>query len=274
MLINLIRIVMCIAIGCFVLGAGGEFSNLLISPSALLITVVSGVTTSVFVTTWLLSIRKGAYMLVDVFLMVGVMVTVFCSWVSFGEQVSVREGIGFVVLLIAGLLMCSYQRTLKGKLTLLAVLLLIACGVANGLTDFSQKWFVLTVEDGSVAVFQFYTYIFSALTLLLFYILSGVLEKKPQCQDQSESDTDSRRQKLPIKLLVYVLVMAICLYLNSYFKTRAAALLPASQLYPLNQGCGLLISTAMAAVFFHEKPNAKGIIGVVLAFAALLLINL
>jgi len=68
--------------------------------------------------------------------------------------------------------------------------------------------------------------------------------------------------------------MALCLYLNSFFKTEAAALLPAAQLYPLTQGCGMILSSMMAAVCFGEKPNAKSIAGLGIAFAALLIINL
>lgn len=276
LLINLIRMVLCILFGCVMLGFGQSFSELAIDGTVLLITAISGVTTSVFVITWLLSVRRGAYMLVDVFLMLGVMVAILLCWGFFGESVTVRQGIGFFVLLGAVILMCSYQRAIKGKITLPAILLLVMCGVSTGLTDFSQKWFVRAVADKPVAVFQFYTYLFSAITLLIFYVASGVLARRRQTVSES-GERQPRRglgKKLPLALVGYILVMAICLYLHSYFKTKAAGLLTATQLYPLNQGGALLLSTVMAAVCFHEKPRASSVIGLILAFAALLLINL
>ena len=276
LLINLIRMVLCILFGCVVLGFGQSFSELAIDGTVLLITAISGVTTSVFVITWLLSVRRGAYMLVDVFLMLGVMVAILLCWGFFGESVSIRQGIGFLVLLGAVILMCSYQRAIKGKITLPAILLLVLCGVSTGLTDFSQKWFVRTVADKPVAVFQFYTYLFSAITLLIFYVAIGVLARRRQTVSESGERRPRRGlgKKLPLALVGYILVMAICLYLHSYFKTKAAGLLTATQLYPLNQGGALLLSTVMAAVCFHEKPRASSVIGLILAFAALLLINL
>ncbi len=276
MLINLIRMLLCIVLGGVVLGLGAGFSALAISTPALLVTLLSGVTTSVFVITWLLSVRKGAYMLVDVFLMLGVVVAIFLSWAALGEPVTVRQTIGFVILLGAVFLMCSYQRATKGKLTLLSLSLLTLCGLSTGLTDFSQKWFIRTMEDTPVSVFQFYTYVFSALTLLLFYVVSGLLERKRAASNGAAeaSPRKTLREKLPLVLILYIVIMAVCLYLHSYFKTLAAGELNATQLYPLNQGGALLLSTAMAAIFFKEKPNTSSIIGIVLAFVALLLINL
>jgi len=283
MLINLIRMLLCILFGCAVLGFDAGFSALAVSGRVLLMTVISGVTTSVFVITWLLSVRRGAYMFVDVFLMLGVMVTILLSCAFLGETVTLRQGIGFLVLLGAVTLMCSYQRAIKGSVTISAVLLLVLCGMSTGLTDFSQKWFVLEATDKPVAVFQFYTYVFSALTLLIFYVVFGLIERKKQTATATETAVGSKtpaaskrglREKLPPALLGYILVMAICLYLHSYFKTLAAGHLTATQLYPLNQGGALLLSTAMAAVFFHEKPRATSVAGLILAFVALLLINL
>ena len=68
--------------------------------------------------------------------------------------------------------------------------------------------------------------------------------------------------------------MSVCLFMNSFFKTKAATYLTSAQLYPLNQGCGLMLSSVMAALFFKEKLTAKCVIGLITAFAGLLIINL
>ena len=73
---------------------------------------------------------------------------------------------------------------------------------------------------------------------------------------------------------VYVLIMATCLFAYSFFKTRAAGYLDAVQLYPLSQGASVLLSLLMSSLLFGEKINLRCIIGVVLSFAALLMINL
>ena len=68
--------------------------------------------------------------------------------------------------------------------------------------------------------------------------------------------------------------MSVCLFLNSYFKTMAAGILPSAILYPLSQGASLILSSFMSMLFFKEKLTAKCITGIALSFAGLLIINL
>jgi len=76
------------------------------------------------------------------------------------------------------------------------------------------------------------------------------------------------------EIIGYIAVMAVCLFLNSYFKTLAAGHLTATQLYPLNQGGSVILSMLMSALLFRERINARCILGVTLSFGALLMINL
>lgn len=261
MLVNALRMVLCIAIGFGLIAVQGDLSLLRVNLSTLLITALSGVTTSLFVVTWLLSVRKGAYMMVDVFLMMGTVAAVAMCGLFLGETVSLRQIVGLALLVAATVVMCSYSRGVKGKMTPAALVLLIVCGLSNGLTDFSQKLFVSHAPESTSAVFNFYTYVFSAAVLLVLYLAAGRKEQRPA-------------SAVVKPIWGYVLVMALCLYLNSFFKTEAASLLPAAQLYPLTQGCGMILSTMMAALCFGEKPNAKSVAGLGIAFAALLIINL
>lgn len=73
-LANLIRMSFCIIIGFAVVCSEGNFNFLLPDAGVLLIAFVSGISTAVFVVFWLVSVRQNAYMLMDVFLMLGVLV--------------------------------------------------------------------------------------------------------------------------------------------------------------------------------------------------------
>ena len=263
MFINIIRMSICVIIGFLMLLAQGNVGFLAVDAKTLAITALSGVTTSLFVVCWLLSVKRGAYMMLDVFLMMGVIVTLLCSKFTFGEEIKGTQWIGLVILLVAVLIMCSYNNSIKSKMTPISLALLIAAGVANGLTDFSQKLYVHYGANDNAAVFNFYTYVFSALTLGLFYLIFKFNNRE-----------QGHEGEVLKKIFLYVLVMSVCLFLNSFFKTKAAAFLPAAQLYPLFQGCALMLSSIMSAVFFKEKLTPKCIIGLIMAFAALLIINL
>ena len=159
--------------------------------------------------------------------------------------------------------MCSYNNSIKEKMSISALILLIVCGVANGLTDLSQKLFVNKLSEVPIAVFNFYTYIFSAAVLGIFFIVFGAREKSQGAVGMSGVK----------HIFGYIAVMSVCLFANSYFKTKAAVFLDSAQLYPLNQGLALITSSVMSAVLFHERLTLKCIMGLVLSFAGLIVIN-
>ena len=261
-LLNLIRMLLCIVFSFAVLLCMGGLDALTLSPKAIGVSALSGISTAAFVVTWLLSVRKSAYMMVDVFLMLGTLVPITLGAVLFSAPVSLRQGIGFAVLLLAVSIMCSYSASLKGKLSPSSVLLLVAMGVANGVTSFSQKLCVSS-SDVPIAIFNLYTYIFAAFALALcFFCTAGREELSFSIGKGSRA------------VYLYVAVMAAALTAHSYFSTAAAAFLDPIKLYPLNQGMALILSTLMAAFFFGEKLKVRAVVGILLSFVALMMINL
>ena len=259
-LANIIRMLLCCVIGFIIILFSGNVSQLVPSATLILISALSGISTSVFVVTWLISVKKSAYMMLDVFLMMGVLIPLISGSIFFDEQIKLTQWLGIAVLFVAVVIMCSYNNTIKEKLTYSSFINLLICGISNGITDFSQKLFVKTMPNISASVFNFYSYIFAGITLVIAYLFI-----KPK-DNKAEKETFK-------KISGYILIMAICLFANSYFKTLAADHLNSVLLYPLNQGAALILSTAMSAILFHEKLNIKAIIGILTAFAGLIIIN-
>lgn len=261
-LLNFLRMLLCILFGLIFLFVSGDAEALTLSPLLLFISALSGIGTSFFVVTWLLSVRKNAYMLVEVFLMLGTLFPMITGVFLFGEEISPKQWLGFALLILASYIMCSYQKSIQIKLTGGAVLLLIACGLANGATDFSQKLFTKSFPELPVSVFNFYTYLFAALTLALCFLF---LPKK---------DALSFGRKDLGRSVLLVSVMALALTANTFFKTTAAFFLDSAKLYPLNQGAALILSTLMASFLFKEKFTFRALLGILLSFTALMIMNL
>lgn len=260
-LANTIRMILCIVIGFVIILISGDLSALIPSVEMICISALSGVFTAIFVVSWLISVKKSAYMMLDIFLMLGVLIPLIASNIFFHEAIRLTQWLGIGVLFAAVIIMCSYNNSIKTKLTPTGLILLIVCGAANGIADFSQKLFTKCIPDGSAAVFSFYTYVFAAISLIVFFAV------KPKAnEDPNQSNIK--------KIFGFVLIMAICLFANSYFKTLASGYLSAVLLYPLNQGCSLVLSAVMAAVLFKEKMTAKAVTGILLSFVGLLIINL
>lgn len=267
MIMNLLRMVVCVFIGLFLLLAQGQISELIPDGFMLFVTALSGIASACFVVSWLLSVRTGAYMMVEVFLLIGVIVPIVLCRVFFGEEIGLWQIVGILILLVAVYIMTTYNSSVKGKLSVGSFILLLICGLSNGVADFSQKLFVKTRPDGSVSAFNLYTYVFAALTLVVAYLIFRAIDKK--------DGTEIRKPIEVIKPIWYfVLIMAVCLFANSFFKTVAAQYLDAVQLYPLNQGCSVLLALLMSSVIFKEKITFKCVVGICLSFVALLMINL
>ncbi len=262
MLFNSIRMIFCVAIGLIVSLLSNGINSLLISTTDITSILMSGVFSALFVVTWLVTVKNGAYLMLDAFLMLGVIVPLIGSKIFFNEAITLRQWLGVCTLVVAALILCSYNNKIKQKLTLSSLGLLILCGVSCGLTDFSQKIFISLKSETSISTFNLYSYLVSFVLLSVFYLFS-----KKNNKEKTNIDFSS-------KIVIYILIMSVFLFLNSYFQTVAASYLTSTQLFPLSKSLSLILSVTMAAVFFGEKINFKCIIGVVMAFAGILVINL
>lgn len=253
---NLVRMVLCTLISVLLLLIGVEKASLVPDGAAIWIGILAGIFLSAFTITWLLAVQHGAFMLISVAQMFGVVVTLICSALVFGTRPTLWQYVGVAILLAAVLVMGSYSKKLKGGITVLAVVLLVLCGLSSGLYDFSLKLFT-AYSQSSKSMLNLLTYLVSAV------ILGGmVLTVKPQGEPVKMK-----------KIFLPILLMSLCLFLNSYFKAFSTQYLPDAQLYPTYQAGGLILSAIMAAVFFGEKITLRCLIGMVLAFAAILLLR-
>lgn len=263
LLICFFRMLMCIGTSAIILAVTGGFFGLEITSKLIGYAAFSGISTAILVAAWLFAANSSGYMMLEVFQMLGVGVTIFMSFVFYREEITVRDLIGFCVLVFAAYLMHAGT---KVKPTLKTLAVVILCGLANGMTDFSQKAFIYSGLDTTTAQFQLCSYIFAAATLIVLYT-AMTAGKKPE-------DNDGGAVAILKKTWYFVLIMAVCLYGNSFFKTEAANYLSAAKLYTLSQGGTMTIGTLMSAFIFKEKLTLKSYVSIAITFIGLLIINL
>ena len=260
--VNFIRMLLCTLIGAlFVFVQTGKL-DLSIPLDALWICALSGITLSSFVVFWLLAVKSGAYMTVEITLTAATLIPIVVSNILWNEAVTLVQIFGFALLLLAVYIMCSYNKQLKGAFTPRAIAYLILLGVSNGLCDLSQKIFVRTTVGVPASVFNFYAYVFSTLTLFVVLLFS-----------KEEKSFFKMEKKDKYVLSIYVIFMAVLMFVNTYFKTLAATKLDSVILYPLRQGGALMLCSFMRALLFKEGLSIRAICGIALAVAALLIIN-
>lgn len=260
--LSLIRMMICALFSALVVFLNGDISYLTMAPNLLFVSIISGLGTSFFVVSWIVSVKRSAYMLLDVFMLLGTIIPIAMGFVVFSEPILVRQVCGLLLLLVAAFIMCSYSHSLKNRITLSSMFVLIACGVSNGITDFSQKYFVKTFPKLPVTIFNFYTYVFAVAILSVCYFFGA------------------KKQNIVLvgisvrKSVIMLIIMALALLITSQFKTMAAAYLDSAKLYPFHQGVTFMISIGMSTFFFKERFTRKAFAGVLLAVVALLIMNL
>lgn len=263
LLICFFRMLMCIGTSAVILAVTGGYFGLEITPKLIGYAAFSGISTAILVAAWLFAANSSGYMMLEVFQMLGVGVTILMSFAFYREEITLRDMIGFCVLVFAAYLMHAGT---KVKPTLKTLAVVILCGLANGMTDFSQKAFIYSGLDTTTAQFQLCSYVFAAATLILLYT-AMTAGKKPE-------DNDGGAVAILKKTWYFVLIMAVCLYGNSFFKTEAANYLSAAKLYTLSQGGTMAIGTLMSAFIFKEKMTLKSYVSIAITFIGLLIINL
>lgn len=271
---NLIRMLLCIPIGLLFVLIDGGASTLVISGRVLCISALAGITTSLFIVSWLLAVKTSALTSTDAFISLGILVPIILSSIIYREIISLSQIIGLCLLFLAVYVMCVYNNQVKDRLSIRSFLLLLTVGLANGLTDFSYKMFEYAKSGVSASIFNFYIYVFSTLTLLVLFIILRAYSAKRAVREQRQGLDKQRAVPLHDKRkVIYIAIMAIFLFSHTYFKTLAASRLSAVLMYPLAQGASMVFAVLMSAVFFKEKIKPLCIIGMSLLFVALLFIN-
>ncbi len=265
-LCNLLRMVFCVAIGAVLVGVEG--TSLQVDVGTLGIMVLSGVSNAVIILTWLAATQRGALMLLNVFYMLSVLVPMILCRVLYQEPIRLIQWLGLAVLLAAVWIMCSYNKSLGGRLSWANLAILLTCALSGGLADFSQKMFLNHDPSGSNNVFQFYTFLFASLLLLAVY---WTAKRKAALGGR----LDFGREKVLFRQVFgYIVMLSASMFAYSWLKTTAAMYLTSAQLYPFFQGINLIAIAIMSAVCFGEKITLRSLVGMVLAFVALIMMNL
>ena len=104
-------------------------------------------------------------------------------------------------------------------------------------------------------------------------MLLGVVYLCIKEQPKEEESVEGKEPLFDRAKLIYIAVMAVCLFCNSYFITLANGYLPAVQLNPLLSVSALLVGFFLSVVFFKEKIKTVSAIGIILMIVGVLFIN-
>ena len=262
---NFIRMLLCVACGAVMVilsGAGGfKFDGLTIG-------------LAVFVYVWIMAVRNVSYVMLDVFALLSAIIPTVGCRIMYSTKITTYELAGFAVLIVAALLLASYNAKLKGSFSLKTTALLLLNFLAQGFMDFGMQIFKRSGATGTNAAFNFYTFIFTAVCLAAIYTVLTFFRKRGEDKKYIVSFGEQLAVEASAlkKVFVFIAIMSVCLFFNSYLTTIASGLLSPSVLSPLRSGLALILSTVIAWCY-KEKPSLKSVVGTVIAFSGLIVMN-
>jgi len=270
---NFIRMVLCVVCGAIMVildGASGFKADGLTIGLA----VLNGVMQAVFVCVWIMAVRQVSYVMLDVFALLSAIIPTVGCRIMFSTKITFFDLAGFAVLLFAALLLASYNAKLKGSFTLKTAALLVLNFLAQGVMDFCMQIFKRSDATGTNAAFNFYAFIITAVCLAVIYVVLTLFGERGEDKKRliSFGEQISGEAKGLKKVFVFIALMAVCLFFNSYLTTIASGMLSPSVLSPLKSGLALILSTVIAWCY-KEKPSVKSVVGTVIAFSGLIVMN-
>lgn len=262
------RMGFAVVVGAVFVAMEGNFSSLYLDWPTLLFGIASGAANSALIVSWLFCVRSGAFMMVNAVQTVSVVVLpTVVSGIFLGELPRWNDYLGIVLLLGATVLMFAYSGKIKGKLSPSSIALLLLCSLSAGCVNVFQKLFMHSCEGQRASVYNLVSYVASAAILLLLFVTVFLPRSKKEAEGKSEA-------KLGGKMLFFAFMMAACMFVNTFFSTLAAGLLPAAQTFPVLQGLVTVGDITMSALAYRERPTLTCLIGVFMNLSALMIINL
>ncbi len=252
-----VRMLLCVAIGVLGVITAADGTAFSLDITELLICALSGLSLISFVMSWLFAVKTGAFLLVNAFTSASFIVPGIVGVFLLKERFTVYKIMAVVCICAALFFLVRYNTRIKGRIGRRQVIFLVLAMLSQGINQAMQKLYVYYAPERDGVVYNFYSFVSGTFFLAVF---SLIWRRKGEM-----------RSKMSRRVYVYIAVMAIALFLNTYFMTLAATSIEAIILYPLSSALSLVAGSITAHVCFGEKIKRDSAVGIVFTLAALLL---
>ena len=217
--------------------------------------------------TYFLALRESAFMMTTMFTYLSIFIPIVLGAIFMNETVHWIQWVGLAVMVVSFYFVSFYSKQVTGKVTFKGILFAVLTAISYGSQQFCMTLFHHYEPEMESANYSFFQFALSIGYLFLFAMIFRAVQKK------NGNPSSLTIAKIAKTSLIPVIAMATCSCINNYMTVTISGLLPPVIAFPLMKGCSLVFSIAMSWFMLKEKPNRNCIIGAVICFAALLIIN-
>lgn len=194
------------------------------------------------------NVARSGVVLTSTFMKLGLLVTMVISTVFFGERPDTAQIIGFVLAVLAILLMNEKRE--QGRFDPRVMLLMVTGGLCDGMSKIFEELGTQSLSGQ----FLFYTF-------LVAMVLCGILAW--------------RRGELPgLREWGFGLAIGVPNYMSCFFLLRSLSAVPGVIAYPVYSVAGILLVTAAGVLLFRERLTGRQKLAMGIILIALVLLNL
>lgn len=250
------------------------------SLSTFLCAALCGICLSLAAYLYLRSLACGPYTTSVVLLNFSSFMTIFYGIIFLDEQMSLIQGIGFVIMLgcIYTLTVSKVTTAEKKKANAKWMVLIILTFATNSLINFGIRMQSVFNNNGEKNQMMFLYFVFASLTSIITFAVTGGFKSLhfSMIKDICEGTEDDEKTA-PVYLtaiLPAAIGLSLTLGINSISNSFLVQYATSAIQYPVSSGTSLMISAFIGRIFFKEKLKPPAYIAIVVGIAVITLLNI
>ena len=253
-----------VAFICSLFFVVGEMNKLFkISAFSIVLSVFFGISVAFTQIMQSRAMGNGPASLVSLVYACGFLVPIFYGLLFWGEDVSIYQWLGILLLVVAlCLIVCKGE---KGGRLLAWLPFAVLAMLGSGANAIFQKTHQYSDFAGELKLFLVYSLFFSS---LFTGIVSLVIRKNgEECKELS------KKQRV-IKKLIGPLCLGICVGLLNFLNLGLSGRLPSVILFPVYNVGSMLLSSLISALIYKDKPTKRQAVGFAIGIVAILIVGI
>ena len=245
----------------FVIGKLGDI--LTVSSFSLVMAIFFGLSVALTQIMQAKALVNGSSSIVTLIYSCGFLVPIFYGLMFWGEEVSIYQWLG-VVLILASLILIVFK-TEKSSAILTWLPFAVLAMLGSGINAIFQKTHQYSEFADELPFFLVFALFFSTLfTGAASLVISG----------KGGSPAQPTKKQRMMKNIVIPICLGVCVGALNFLNLSLSGRLPSVILFPVSNIGGLILTSVISGIIYKDKPTKRQLVGLITGVIAILMVGI
>ena len=245
----------------FVIGKLGDI--LTVSSFSLVMAIFFGLSVALTQIMQANALGNGSSSIVTLIYSCGFLVPIFYGLMFWGEEVSIYQWLG-VVLILASLILIVFK-TEKSSAILTWLPFAVLAMLGSGINAIFQKTHQYSEFADELPFFLVFALFFSTLfTGAASLVISG----------KGGSPAQPTKKQRMMKNIVIPICLGVCVGALNFLNLSLSGRLPSVILFPVSNIGGLILTSVISGIIYKDKPTKRQLVGLITGVIAILMVGI